>query len=296
MSDFFSVKTAANLFLKLLKHFKDKITKFFFYKAYELSRVEHAFMNLDKTWKDLGPIQYLIHINYAHNPISKNGNYIAIKSKNKDEKFYKIEMCVTLSSRNFGFQQSVVGYNIGKEPTIISLDGLPNISMYFTDKDWEVYSEYQAIETSLHAIFKIDAKSQNLINSNILSSGKSHFTFYDILNSINEPRWGEKWNLDLIKEAKINIKNPYFYYCFNKSFLRSKNMNLVQVFIYYLSDPRYFLYLILRTDFLVNVIFWYQNAIKPRGLEKFMKKKEFDFLFKVKNKDLFFYHLSLLSK
>ena len=162
MSDFFSVKTAANLFLKLLKYFKDKITKFFFYKAYELSSLQHAFMSLDKTWKDLGPIQYLIHVNYAHNPISKNGNYIAIKSKNKDDKFYKIAICVTLSSKNINFQQSVVGYNIGEEPTIIALDGLPKIRMYYTEKDWAIYSEFQAIETSLYEIFKINEPSQTL--------------------------------------------------------------------------------------------------------------------------------------
>ena len=209
MSDLFSVKIAVNLFPKVLKHFKDKITKFFFYKAYELSRVHHAFMNLDKMWKDLGPIQYLIQINYAHNPISKNGNYIVVKSQNKDDKFYKIAVCVTLNSKNIKFQQTVVAYNIGEEPTIIALDGLPKMRMYYSEEYGLFYSEYENIETSLYEIFKINEPSQNLTNGNMLTSGKSHFTFYDILNSVNETRWGEKWNLDLIREARINIKNYY---------------------------------------------------------------------------------------
>lgn len=296
MSDFFSVKTTFSFFVKAFKHFKDKITKFFFCRAYEFSRLQHAFMNLDKTWKDLGPIQYLIHVNYAHNPISKNGNYITIKSKNKDDKFYKIVICVTLSSKNINFQQSVFAYNVWKEPTIIALDGLPEISMYYTEKDCKIYSEFQTIEISLYEIFKINEPSHNLISGNMLTSGKSHFTFYDILNSVTKTRWEEKWNLDLIREAKINIKNSYFYYCFNKSFLRSKNMNLAQILIYYLSDPRYFIYLILRTDCMVNMIFWCQNVIKPRGLEKMLKEKKFEFFSKIRNKDLFFYHLCLLNK
>lgn len=291
MSDLFSVKIAVNLFPKVLKHFKDKITKFFFYKAYELSRVHHAFMNLDKMWKDLGPIQYLIQINYAHNPISKNGNYIVVKSQNKDDKFYKIAVCVTLNSKNIKFQQTVVAYNIGEEPTIIALDGLPKMRMYYSEEYGLFYSEYENIETSLYEIFKINEPSQNLTNGNMLTSGKSHFTFYDILNSVNETRWGEKWNLDLIREARINIKNYYACYCLEKSFFRPKNMNLARNFMYYLSDPRYFLYLVLSKYFVVHAIFWCQNLVKPRGLEKFLK--EFS---GVRNKDLFFYHLSLLSK
>lgn len=103
MSDLFSFKTLLNLLVSLWKYFKDKITKFFFYQAYELSRVRHAFMNLDKKWQNLGPIQYLIHINNAHNAISKHGNYIAIKSKNKDDEFYKITICATLNSKDIKF-------------------------------------------------------------------------------------------------------------------------------------------------------------------------------------------------
>lgn len=295
MSDFFSVKTVANLFLKFWKHFKDKITKFFCYKAYELSRVQHALMNLDKKWQNLGPIQYLVHIDYAHNPISKNGNYIAIKSKNKNDKFCKMTICVTLNSKDIKFQQTVVAYNIGEEPTIVALDGLPKIRMYYSEENSLFYSEYQSIETSLYEIFTIDEPSQNLIQRT-LSSGKSYFTFYDILNSANDEKWGEKWNLDLIKEAKINIRNRYLGYCVDKKILKPKSMNLVRGLIYYLSNPRYFLYLVLSKDFVVNTIFWRHNLVNPKGLEKFLKERESEFFSGIKNKDLFFYHLCLLSK
>jgi len=100
MSDFFSVKTAANLFLKLLKHFKDKITKFFCYKAYELSRVQHAIMRLDKAWNNLGPIQYLVHIDDANYTISKNGNYIAIRAKNTDDQLQSNENLLATMVQN----------------------------------------------------------------------------------------------------------------------------------------------------------------------------------------------------
>ncbi len=298
MSDCFSAKTILNLvklFFKLWKYFEDKITKFLFYKAYELSRVHHAFMNLDKAWKDLGPVQYLVHIDDAHNPISKNGNYIVIRAKNKDDKFFKVTICVTLDSEDIKFQQTVVAYNIEEKPTIISLDGLPKLKMYYSEENSLFYSEYKTIETSLHEVFKLNEPNQNLIQG-ILTSGKSYFTFYDILNSVSKTRWGEKWNVDLIKEEKTNIRNFYLGYCLNKKFLRTKNINLVQGLVYYLSYPKYFLYLFFSKDFVVNIIFWCQNVIKPRGLEKLLKEEEPEFSSQVRNKDLFFYHLCLLSR
>ncbi len=261
-------KEAINIIKSALIRFFKLLSKRLFIETYRLSESFYQDSKLTESWRDLGPVQFYFHIDSLRYPVSKRGSFLVVKTK-EDKAFYNVKILVTTETE----EQIVQISKVGKDPKTKYLHEISELDLEFL-KNGRVDTNCKSIKIKLLELYLSESEeSKRVIYSKLEQI--YYFNFNDYLNSTFKEEWGVLWNIDLIEEAKTELRNRYLSYLITYDICKDiKKHNLTQLIEYYrcwiMSRNR-----IVNTRFWIRNIdfrFWTKNFGDPRFLIRHVER------------------------
>ncbi|KIE05286.1 hypothetical protein NF27_DT00600 [Candidatus Jidaibacter acanthamoeba] len=184
----------------------------------------------------------------------------AIYIKAKDRlNFYNIVLSITAYPRckSQKFQQTLSLYNLDKTPFIFKLSNIPPKDLII--KDNQVFTLYDKVTIRLHALYEKENSSINL--AEYVKEYNLNISHNNILNDNFVIRWQEYWNVNIIKEVKVELAEFYHYHLAAFPFILYKS--LPDKIRRYCTHP---LYLFLSNKYMLTLTFWLRNLIVAKQL------------------------------
>jgi hypothetical protein len=239
-------KEAINIVKSALKGFFKSLSKRLFIETYRLSDSFYRDSKLTENWHDLGPVQFYFHIDSLRYPVSKRGSFLVVKTKD-DKTFYNVKILVITETE----EQIVQISKVGKDPKTKYLHEISELDLEFL-KNGLVDTNCKSIKIKLLELYISESEeSKRVVYSKVEQI--SYFNFNDYLDSTFKEEWGVLWNIDLIEEAKTELRNRYLSYLITYDICTNvKKRNLTQ-FIEYCRCW------IMSRNQIVNTRFWIRN-------------------------------------
>lgn len=242
------------------------ITKFLFYKSYEISHQEYLRRNqIGQRFENIGKyFSFDIHLesDYISNatiPISS-----LVLRNISEKKFKRIELIVKAEADYAAFQDFTTLFDVDDKQLVINLPRIPLKQLDIT-KDHKIIRTYNKVQVKIRiiddpSITQNDAESESL---------PIHPSYTEFLNSRWDKKWDAVWNLDFIESLKDDIHVKLRYYLITRNRYRVAGEPNTRIYNLYkfarrqISRPVYWL---IGRDRVVTVIFWMPIFLRLKKL------------------------------
>lgn len=212
-------------------------------KSHEIWMKRHR---LGAHWHSCG--DHLEYSTYLPNSTDPEPRIPRIALRAKGENIEHASLIFEAESRVARFQERIVVTNVGKKPVIYSMVNIPHQEL--------VQADERGIRFSLdeYILFDIYIRLESGLEFRKKSSLRASLTHSWLINSEWENKWGQPWNLDVLKFAKGELAG-YWRFVFGANGMRRYTPNgcTSRPFGSVIRKP---IAGLMATDLLVSTQFW----------------------------------------
>jgi len=244
----------------------DKLTKFLFLAAYQVSHQEHLKrFQAGKHFDELGEFfEFDIHLECDHISNATVPTSFLILRNRSGQTFERVELLVEADGGYVKYQDFTTLISVGETPLVVYLPRIPLKEIEFTSSN-RIVTPYDKVTVTVlihdSAVPEHKAKA---------TSWPINPTYTEFLNSSWDEKWGAVWNLDHIESCKTTLRHKLQFYLVTRNRWpvegepSNRIYRMYKVLRLLLGMP---LFRILSHEWIVATIFWLPIFVRYRKLD-----------------------------